>query len=252
MADDGVKYETKTVRTIRGAESRTVSKWEKEGWEVVSQSKGKLQTEITIRRPKPKTPWRLVAIGGGALAVLVIALIANGIIREQSMAEPAQTPAASASESTTTSSERSSQEPTPTESAGAGGVVLTLESNADLATVLGVDDYCDGSIAVFAEKYRGRTVAFDGNIAAMNTHDGASTRYDILIGAGDFSETSKSGPAFQFRDVNATNDLHHTGTMPDTIGVGTNLHITAQIDAYEPRSCLFLLEPVETAFRSTR
>lgn len=252
MADDDVMYETRTVRTIRGAESRTVSKWEKAGWEVVSHSKGKLQTEITIRRPKPKTPGRLVAIGGGALAALVIALIANGIIREQSMAEPAQTPEASASESTTTSSERSSQEPTPTESAGAGGVVLTPESNADLATVLDVDDYCDGSIAAFAEKYRGQTIAFDGNIAAMNSHEGANTRYDILVGAGDFSETSASGPAFQFRDVNATNDLHYAGNMPDTIGVGTNLHITAQIDAYEPRSCLFLLEPVETAFRSTR
>ena len=252
MADDGVKYETKTVRTIRGAESRAVSKWEKEGWEVVSQSKGKLQTEITIRRHKPKTPWRLVAVGGGALAVLVIALIANGISREQSSAEPAETPAASASETTPTPSERPSQEPTPTESAAAGGVVLTPDSNADLATVLGLGDYCEGSIAAFAEKYRGQTIAFDGNIGAMNSHDGASTRYDILIGAGDFSETSAPGPAFQFRDVNTTSDLHSTGNMPDAIGVGTDLHVTAQVDAYEPSSCLFLLEPVETAFRSTR
>lgn len=250
MADDGVKYETKTVRTIRGAESRAVSKWEKEGWEVVSQSKGKLQTEITIRRHKPKTPWRLAAIGGGALAVLVIALIANGIIREQSHAEPAETPAASVSE--TTPSERPSQEPMPTESAEAGGVLLTPESNADLAAVLSLGDYCDSSIAAFAEKYRGQTIAFDGNIAAMNSHDGASTRYDILIGAGDYSETSASGPAFQYRDVNTTNDLHFTGNTPDTIGVGTNLHVTAQVDEYEPNSCLFLLEPVETAFRSTR
>lgn len=252
MADDGIKYETRTVRTIRGAESRTVSKWEKEGWEVVSQSQGKLQTEITIRRLKPKTPWRLVAIGGGALAVLVIALIANGIIREQSRAEPARTPAVSADETTPTSTERSSQEPTPTESTEAGGAVLTPESNADLAAVLGLGDYCDGSIAAFAEKYRGQTIAFDGNIGAMNSHDGASTRYDILISAGDFSETSAPGPAFQFRDVNTTSDLYYTGNMPDTIGVGTNLHVTAQVDEYEPNSCLFLLGPVETSIHSTR
>ena len=229
-----------------------MSKWEKEGWEVVSQSQGKLQTKITIRRPKPKTPWRLVAIGGGVLAVLVIALIANGIIREQSGAEPAETPAASTSETTPTPSGRPSQEPTPTESTQAGDVVLTPESNADLAAVLGLGDYCDGSIAAFAEKYRGQTIAFDGNIGAMNSHDGATTRYDILIGAGDFSETSAPGPAFQFRDVNTTSDLHYTGNMPDTIGVGTNLHVTAQVDEYELNSCLFLLEPVETAFRSTR
>lgn len=74
----------------------------------------------------------------------------------------------------------------------------------------------------------------------------------LLIGAGDFSKTSASGPAFQFRDVNATSDLHYTGNMPDTIGVGTNLHVTAQVDEYEPNSCPFLLESVETAFRSTR
>lgn len=251
MADDGVKYETRTVRTIRGAEFRTVSKWEKEGWEVVSQSQGKWQTEITIRRPKPTTPWRLVAIGGGVLAVLIIALIVNGSSREQSSAEPAGTPTASPSETTSTSGERPSQEPTPTESAEAGDVVLTPESNADLAAVLDLGDYCDGSIAAFAEKYRGQTIAFDGNIAAMNSHDGASTRYDILIGASDYSETSASGPAFQFRDVNTTSDLHYTGHMPDTIGVGTNLHVTAQVDEYEPNSCLFLLEPVETSFRST-
>jgi hypothetical protein len=49
--------------------------------------------------------------------------------------------------------------------------------------------------------------------------------------------------------VNTISDLRYTGNVPDTIGVGTNLHITAQIDEYEPNSCLFLLEPVETAFR---
>ena len=249
MGDDGVKYETRTVRTIRGIESRTVSKWEKEGWEIVSQSQGKLQTEITIRRRKPKTPWRLVAIGGGALAVLIIALIVNGIIREQGSAVAAETHAASASQTTPAPRETPSQEPRPTESAEAGDAVLTPESNAELAAVLGLGDYCDSSIAAFAEKYRGQTIAFNGNIGAMNSHDGASTRYDILIGAGDFSETSASGPAFQFRDVNTTSDLHYTGDMPDTIGVGANLHVIAQIDEYEPHSCLFLLEPVETAFR---
>lgn len=55
MADAEVKFETKSVRAIRGMESRTVKKWEADGWVLVSQTPGKLQTEITFRRPKPKS-----------------------------------------------------------------------------------------------------------------------------------------------------------------------------------------------------
>ncbi|GAA4837617.1 DUF4839 domain-containing protein [Garicola koreensis] len=241
MAGDGVKYESRTVRAICGAESRTVSKWEKEGWEIVPQSRGKLRPEIIIRRRKPKTPWRLVAIGGGERAVPIIALMVNGIIREESSIEAVETTVASASKTPPTPSETPPKEPTPAESAKAGDVVLSPESNTELAAVLGLGHYCYGSIVAFAEKYRGQTIAFGGNIGAMNSHDGASMRYDILIGAGDFSEASASGPAFQFRDVNPTGDLHYTGDMPDTIGVGTHIYETAQIDEYEPNSCLFLL-----------
>ncbi|WP_369597510.1 DUF4839 domain-containing protein [Rhodococcus sp. 06-1460-1B] len=71
----------------------------------------------------------------------------------------------------------------------------------------------------------------------------------MLIGAGDFSETSAPGPAFQFRDVNTTDDLRWVGSVPDTIGVGANLSVTAEVNRYEERSCLFLLEPVATSVR---
>ena len=50
-------YETQTVKCIRGLVARTIAKWEGEGWENVSQTTGKLRTEFTIRRPKPKTEW---------------------------------------------------------------------------------------------------------------------------------------------------------------------------------------------------
>lgn len=45
MADDDMKYELKTVRTIRGTEARTTAKWQKDGWELVTQSQGALQTQ---------------------------------------------------------------------------------------------------------------------------------------------------------------------------------------------------------------
>ena len=36
---------------------------------------------------------------------------------------------------------------------------------------------------------------------------------------------------------------------PDTIGVGTNLNVTAEVDDYETNSCLVLLNPLSTAVR---
>ena len=127
--------------------------------------------------------------------------------------------------------------------------VLTVGASADLATLLAADS-CSDVVARFAETYDGSVIQFDGYIGAMNHHGDYETRYDILIGAGDFSETSAPGPAMQFRDVNVTNDLHLTGpNVPDTIGVGTNLRVTAKVGEYESASCLLLLEPVSTEVR---
>lgn len=67
----------------------------------------------------------------------------------------------------------------------------------------------------------------------MNQHGDYETRFDILICAGNFSETSSSGPNFQFRDVNITNDLQLTGpNIPDTIGVGQNLRLVAKVEGF--------------------
>lgn len=246
-----MKYEARTLRTIRGMESRTISKWEKEGWEVISQSQGMLQTEISIRRPKPKMPrQQLIALvaGGVAVAILMIVLAVTGTIGDSDRVEQAAT-APPTVEASPTPSETAMDNQAPTESVKSETAVLTPSNNPELAALLALADYCDGSIAEFANKFGGQTIDFSGHISAMNSHNGASTRFDILIGAGDFSETSSSGPAFQFRDVNATNDLRYTGDVPDTIGVGTNLQVAARVGAYETNSCLFLLQPVETAVR---
>jgi hypothetical protein len=67
-----VVYETKAVKTVRGLEPKTRTKLEGEGWEFVSQTVGTLRSELTFRRPKPKPPWKLLAILGGVLIVLFI------------------------------------------------------------------------------------------------------------------------------------------------------------------------------------
>ena len=257
MADDDVQYELKTVQAIRSTEARTIANWEKLGWEFVSQDKGTLRTEIKFRRPRRQLPWRLIAVGGGALAVLIAIGAAFGLFDEESgtaappapvvvettTAAPVPTPSAAATPTEETFLTTATA--TPVEDS-----VLTVENNSDLAELLRLGDYCSGTIADFAAKYQGQTITFDGNIAAMNPHGNAKTRYDILVGAGDYSTTSAPGPAFQFRDVNTTFDLHLSGeNVPDAIGVGDNLRVTAQVGEYEDDSCRFLLKPMKTEFR---
>lgn len=129
--------------------------------------------------------------------------------------------------------------------------VLTVETSEDLAVLLAETDYCSDTVATFAAKYPGTIIEFDGSIGAMANHGSSETQFDILVGAGDFSETTSIGPAFQFRDVGML-DLHLTGpNIPDSIGVGDNIHVIAAVDEYESRSCLFLLEPVSTEIRQS-
>lgn len=127
---------------------------------------------------------------------------------------------------------------------------LTTETNSDFAAIVALTDYCSPEIEAFAEKYAGKTLQFDGNIGAMMNHGSYKTRYDILVGYGDFDEGAGPGPAFQLRDVNTVYDLHFVGdNTPDTIGVGDNIRLAATVERYESNSCLFLLDPVSTEFR---
>lgn len=127
---------------------------------------------------------------------------------------------------------------------------LTVTTNEDFGRVMSLTDTCSPQLSDFAERYAGQEIAFDGSIVAMNNHEDYDTRYDILIKAGAFSETvSNPGPDFQFRDVNVTTDLQYTSDdVPDTIGVGTEFGVVAEIVEYKADSCLLLLEPVATSF----
>ena len=247
VADSKVVYETKTVRAIRGTEARTVAKWEKDGWEVVSSDTGKLQTVITIRRPKPTSRVLLYVAAASALVLILGTVITVGAINENNAAPAASTPSAVPTEESEDTS--AAPEPSPTSPPAAKPVAITAENTPEFAALLSLTDYCDPSIGAFAEKYRGQGVAFDGNVSALAQHENATTRFDILLGAGDFDENSQPGPAFQFRDVNTTNDLHYTGPIPDAIAPGQNLRVNAELGEYEATSCLLLLEPTETSFR---
>lgn len=141
--------------------------------------------------------------------------------------------------------------PAPEAAADLGtGETLTAENSKELAALLKVTDYCGDAVAEFAARNQGAAIEFDGYIGAINNHDDYDTRYDLLIGAGDYSESAAPGPSFQFRDVNIVSDLGLTGSnVPEALGVGQNLHVVAQVDAYESNTCLFLLDPISTEVR---
>ncbi len=244
-------------------EARTAAKWEQQGWEVVSQAPGKLTTELVIRRPQPKRPWRFLIAGGSVLVVALVAVIIFGIVSEQNSDDTAQPPTESAAppsdntenltdeeagapvspeDSETDQESDAEDEPSPS-------LTLTAESDAEFARILTLGDNCSEDIAAFASSHEGDILAFDANVSFMSQHGDYDTRWDILLGGGDYSETDSSGPTFQYRDVNTTNDLHYAGDIPDAISAGSNLAVRAEVVEYEESSCLFLLKPVETRFR---
>ena len=252
MADD-VQFQTITVTSIRGLEARTIAKQEAAGWEFVSQTQGTLRSELTFRRPKPKTPWKLLA-GAGVAAAVLVAVISIGASLERS--DPAsETPVASSpADADPTPSPTVRTEAAPTEGlpepAEQAEVILTMETSRELASLLTGPDQ-GPSVEQFAATHEGSLVEFDASIGAMAKHGAYDTRYDILISYGDYSETvSSGGPSFQFRDVNTTSDLHLSGAnIPDTIGVGDNIHVVARVIEFDAFRGLFQLEPVATSFR---
>ena len=152
-------------------------------------------------------------------------------------------------EAETPTVETNPPETTPPETTEPAEEILTIENCPDLTTLLSLKDPFDPFVKEFASKYKGCIIEFDGNIAFMSNHDGYKTRYDILIYAGDYSETSASGPSFQFNDVNMF-DLNLIGdNIPDYIGTGNNLHIVAEVGKYNENSGLFELDPISTEVR---
>ena len=103
----------------------------------------------------------------------------------------------------------------------------------------------DPAYTAFAEKYEGRKIEFDGNVASLGNHGSYTTRWDILIYAGDYDANSATGPAFRFTNVN----MDELNTELDSISVGQNVHIIAEVGEFDEGPQLFYLEPVEVTGR---
>jgi hypothetical protein len=284
QADDNVEYEFKSVQALRGRESSAQAKWQDQGWEFVSENPGKLRTELTFRRVKPKAfgtyllsfvaafrrvqpktfgtylpspvaafrrvqpKTRLVLVASGAL--ILVAGITGSAVGTQSGSDTPNPSAAQATASTTPPAGATGTDiPADEASESDAEQVLTAENNEEFAALLAVPDGCDETIAPFVADYAGRTIEFDGSIANIANHGDYDTRYDILVYPGDKGPGSTVGPALKFEDVNVS-DLNLTGAkIPASVGEGDRFRFVAQFGEYNPDQCLLFLEPVSTRVR---
>lgn len=231
-------YENKEVRAVRGLVAKTISKWESDGWELVSQVEGKIQTKLLFRRPKKKVPVKALIISGVAVCVILATIITIGAITEsknKSAPVAAQRQAASA---------KSQPLATPTATAPQ---TLTVANNSDLAALLASNGEDLALNQAFYDKYKNALIEFDGNIAYMAPHGDYTTRYDALIQAGDYSETKLIGPPFRVIDVNYY-DFHLTGpNAPDSVRQRDNIHVIGKITGWKDPA--FTMEIVSTTTR---
>lgn len=143
-------------------------------------------------------------------------------------------PTEPASESTETPA--TTEEPLPN---------LTVDNCPELAAMLANKAEIDESYSDFVRKYDGRVIEFDGRIDYCTKHGDYNTRFDYLVSAGDYDPDHQIGPTFKFENV-AYYDLH---TTLDTVSVGLNVHIVAEVVSFDSNSGLFYLDPGEITGR---
>lgn len=138
-------------------------------------------------------------------------------------------------------------ETTPVNTEAAEPQILTVENCDDLANLL-INDSGD-TIKAFVEKYKNKTIEFDGHISAVSNHNDYKTRYDILMYAGDYVKESAKGPNFRFEDVN-TNDLGIDDLyLPSFVSAGSNVRIVAEVENYNDVSGVLKLDPISIQSR---
>ncbi|MGA5506062.1 DUF4839 domain-containing protein [Streptomyces umbrinus] len=243
MADE-IKYEYKTVQTVRGTDGLVISKMQKDGWELVEQAPGMLRSTLNFRRPKKPLPRLLIGTAVGGLVILAIvigvaAALEDGSEKKDESNKPTAVTASAARSATST----------PTTPGSAAAEVITPQNNREFAALLKTPDSCDSANPDFATKYKGKTVAFDGSIVHMAPHGDYDTRYNFLLGPGDKGPNTGIGPAFKYEDVNIL-DLKLTGTeIPATVRAGDKFGFVAEVGEFNAKQCLFFLHPVSTEIR---
>lgn len=126
---------------------------------------------------------------------------------------------------------------------------LTIDNCEDFASILDLRDYLDSRIKEFADNYKGKIIEFDGHISYIDNHGDYKTRYDLLIGEGDYMEENLYGPIFKFEDVGVRDlgieDLY----LPSFVKAESNVYVIAKVVEYKEVSGLFILDPISVSPR---
>lgn len=170
---------------------------------------------------------------------------------DESSTNEASPTASEGSDAEESVSEASQTEPSLSESSAPAPTevpaqVLTAENCPALAALLQLSDPLDPTVGEFASAYYGDTIEFDGCISNLMHHGNYDTRFDVLIGAGDYDPNSARGPQFHLTDVNFY-DMNVTGG--DSVYTGLNVRVTAEVGEYNSMSGLFELEIVSMEIR---
>lgn len=120
--------------------------------------------------------------------------------------------------------------------------VLTADNCPELAAILATHNESDPAIGSFAAKYNGRTIEFDGCITYWSHHESYKTRFDFLLGAGNYDPDTQLGPNFKFDNVNRF-DLGLPSSA-DGLNIGDNVRVRAEVGKYNADTTLFLLKPI--------
>lgn len=249
MAGKDIEYQSVEVKVVRGAEQRTITKRQADGWELVDQQPGTVRSTLVFRRPKPPVPWKLVAgLGAGLVAILAFAGV-MAVLEEGDAEDPTES---SQTVADTPAEDPVSAEPAPGDSEANAPMaeILTVQNSPELAAVLEERGTCTQAAADFASRFAGQTIQFDGHVGNVANIGTFSDRYNILIGAWDLDESNLRGPDFQFRDVYSVDELNFPGLESiEQLTYGDRLRVTARVGEYEPDPCLFVIEPIATEFR---
>lgn len=242
MSWDGAHYETRSVKAFKGAEARTIARWEGDGWELIAQPPGGWTRELYFRRVKHPSGGshartglvrRPLVIGGAVAAVAVLAVVIG-------TGGDDQTPAAAAADASAPSA------PEASETTSTDEVLSPYRDNAT-ATLVTAPDGCSAQVSDFAGSYAGRTIEIDSHVVATKAVGG--DRYDVLVRAGDYTKKRGAGADFALQGI-TVDDLHLSPTSgQDYVAAGDNITMTATVGAYDADRCMLFVTPVATDVR---
>lgn len=228
MEEKPIRYETQEVKTLRGLEAKSIEKMEQDGWELVSQDKGKLRTTLNFRRPKRPLPKNLIIVGSAAAIILATVVTIGAITEDKHSVNP--TPKETATEEVV-------KTPTPTPSADQDQI-LTVENNKDLATILLPKSEDSSLWQAFYDKYKGRTIEFDANVADMRLLGDSQYTYTVLFYPGNYSDVTAYGPPMRDQRVVIPYDWHRKNP-DDVIVYKSNIRLVAKIVDYNSDTSVF-------------